>query len=141
MTDMRAKLVGYLRAYRAQMTYIAVIVMVYLLFFALGVTCPIKHILGISCPGCGMSRAWFHAITFRLAEAWNYHPLFWIVPIAALAWLGKQKYPRLGRCVLWITAGLMLLVYLLRMIDLTDSVVVFAPMDGAIGKIIQWILQ
>ncbi len=138
---MRAKLVDFLRANRTPITYGIVIVLAYLLFFALGVTCPIKHILGISCPGCGMSRAWFHAITFRFSEAMDYHPLFWIVPIAALAWLGKPKFPRLGNCVLWTTAGLMLLVYLLRMIDLTDSIVVFAPMDGAIGKIIQWILH
>ncbi|MDE7047571.1 MAG: DUF2752 domain-containing protein, partial [Lachnospiraceae bacterium] len=37
---------------------IAAVLMVYGLFTVLGIGCPIKFITGISCMGCGMTRAW-----------------------------------------------------------------------------------
>lgn len=138
---MRAKLVAFMRAYRTPLTYGAVIVLTYLLLFALGITCPIKHMLGISCPGCGMSRAWFHALTFRFAEAMGYHPLFWIVPVVAIAWLFRNRHPRIWNCILWSAVGLMLAVYVLRLIDTTDAVVVFDPQNGAILRTLRWIMQ
>ncbi|MBR3318571.1 MAG: DUF2752 domain-containing protein [Atopobiaceae bacterium] len=42
--------------------------------------CPIKFWTGISCPGCGMTRAWISALTLRFDLALAYHPLFWMVP-------------------------------------------------------------
>ena len=34
------------------------IVLFYVVIESLGVTCPILYLTGISCAGCGMSRAW-----------------------------------------------------------------------------------
>lgn len=36
---------------------IAVVVLLYLVLEGFGITCPIKFLTGISCAGCGMSRA------------------------------------------------------------------------------------
>ena len=38
-------------------TSVATVVVLYVIIESFGVTCPIKYITGISCAGCGMSRA------------------------------------------------------------------------------------
>ena len=41
-----------------------------------GITCPILFLTGISCAGCGMSRAWFCVLRMDFTGAFRYHPLF-----------------------------------------------------------------
>lgn len=54
------------------------------LWVAFSLPCPIRHITGIICPGCGMGRAWLAAMRLDLAQAFRYHPLFWSVPALPL---------------------------------------------------------
>ena len=114
------------------------VIVLYALLFALGITCPIKYVTGISCPGCGMSRACFSALRLDFGAAFAYHPL-WIllVPFAVAAAVLFLKKKRRALRVL-ITAGvvLMLAVYVWRMIDPCDPVTVFEPQNGLIGRII-----
>ncbi|MBQ8741022.1 MAG: DUF2752 domain-containing protein [Clostridia bacterium] len=63
--------------------YIAVL----LLFWTFGIPCLYKHLLGFCCPGCGMSRAYFSLLRLDFVAAFNYHPMFWSVPIAYLYFL------------------------------------------------------
>lgn len=37
---------------------------------------PYKYITGISCAGCGMTRAWIALLHFDINTAFMYHPLF-----------------------------------------------------------------
>lgn len=55
-----------------------------LALYLLDLGCVFKGITGLSCPGCGMTRAWLAALRLDLAAAVAYHPLFWTVPIALL---------------------------------------------------------
>lgn len=55
-----------------------------LALYLLDLGCVFKGITGLSCPGCGMTRAWLAALKLDLAAAVAYHPLFWTVPIALL---------------------------------------------------------
>ncbi len=52
------------------------IALFYLLLESLGITCPIKFCTGISCAGCGMSRAWLALLRGDLGAAVSFHPLF-----------------------------------------------------------------
>ena len=61
--------------------FILIIACFYILLECVGITCPIKFITGISCAGCGMSRAWISLLKLDLKNAFYYHPLFWSVPI------------------------------------------------------------
>ena len=61
----------------------------YMAMESIGITCPIKFITGISCAGCGMSRAWMAFLQLDIAKAFAYHPLFWLVPIAVIVLLCK----------------------------------------------------
>lgn len=114
----------------------------YLLLQCAGITCPIKFVTGVSCPGCGMSRAWFSLLRLDFFAAYAYHPLFWL-PVPALAvFLLRARLPR--RVYLAVMAGMgaaFLLVYGARMLDTTDSIVVFAPGEGALWRLLTWFWQ
>lgn len=46
-----------------------------------GVHCIIKELTGITCPGCGMTRAYISLLRFDFAGAFRYHKMFWSVPV------------------------------------------------------------
>ena len=98
----------------------------FVLFGLVGMDCRIKSLTGLPCPTCGMSRAWLCALRLDLPAAFFWHPLFWTVPLVALALLfGDLKKPWLQR-MLWLLLGLFLLVYLGRMVLFFPD---FPPMD------------
>ena len=46
---------------------LAAVALFYIVIESLGVTCPILFLTGISCAGCGMSRAWLSLLRLDLA--------------------------------------------------------------------------
>ena len=72
-------------------TSVAAVVVLYVILESFGVTCPIKYITGISCAGCGMSRAWIALLHFNIHEAFMYHPLFFLPPVVGIVMLLKSK--------------------------------------------------
>ena len=70
---------------------VTAVVVLYMAMESIGITCPIKFITGISCAGCGMSRAWLAFLQLDMAKAFAYHPLFWLVPITVIVLLCKSK--------------------------------------------------
>lgn len=66
---------------------VTAVVVLYTAMESIGITCPIKFITGISCAGCGMSRAWMAFLQLDIAKAFAYHPLFGLVPIAVIVLL------------------------------------------------------
>lgn len=46
--------------------------------------CIIKYITGIPCPGCYITRGVLAAFRFDFVAAWNYHPMFWSIPVLYL---------------------------------------------------------
>ena len=55
---------------------VTAVVVLYTAMESIGITCPIKFITGISCAGCGMSRAWMAFLQLDIAKAFAYHPSF-----------------------------------------------------------------
>ncbi len=114
------------------------VALLYAALFAFGCTCPIKWILGISCPGCGMTRACISAARLDFESAFAYHPL-WIalLPYAVvyllLVWKRKEKELRV-----WTIGGAMLMVgiYIWRMYASVNDVVVFEPQNGLVGRML-----
>ena len=98
----------------------------------LGITCPIKFITGISCPGCGMTRAWISVLWHHdLHRALHYHPLFWLpVPALLLLVFGDRLPDRVFRGLLFLMLALYLTVYGIRLADPADEVVWFHPERG-----------
>lgn len=95
--------------------------------------CPVKYFLGISCPGCGMTRAWLSLLRFDLSGAFACHPLFWTAPFIAIAFLYEDQIDfRRYRWVLIGTAALFLTVYIVRLFYFPNSIVVWEPENGVI---------
>ena len=121
---------------RKDVSALAGIALFYVLIESLGVTCPIRFLTGISCAGCGMSRAWLSLLRLDLAGALYYHPLFWLpIPAAALL-LFRDRLPKRAFTVgLSLCGVLFILVYFIRL-GLPGEVVVFAPQQGLIWRLL-----
>ena len=119
-------------------TSVAAVVVLYVILESLGVTCPIKYITGISCAGCGMSRAWIALLHFNLHEAFMYHPLFFLPPVVVIVMLLKSKINiKFYKIFMFTMAGAFVIVYLYRMFIGTGDIVVFEPQNNIIFRIIR----
>lgn len=82
--------------------------------------CPINFIFGIPCPGCGMSRALFYALTLNFEKAFAMHPLFALVPLALIAYsylyIFKNKKFLSNKISLCILGTVLIITYIVRMI-------------------------
>ena len=117
---------------------LAAIAALYTALHFLGFGCPIKALTGVSCAGCGMTRAWMEALSGNWGAAFAYHPLFWTVPFGVLVFLFRRRMPRrLVTGLAWAAGIAFLAVYALRLADPADSVVVFAPETGLFYRILR----
>ena len=121
---------------RDDLRAVAAIALFYLFIEALGVTCPIRFLTGISCAGCGMSRAWMSLLRLDIPAAFSYHPLFWLpIPGAAVLLLRRKLSDRLFKGCLGAACVLFITVYLFRLFSPEDQIVVFQPSQGLIARI------
>lgn len=44
-----------------------------------GIGCPIRKLMGIPCPSCGMTRATLAFLRLRLREAFDWHPMVFLI--------------------------------------------------------------
>lgn len=117
---------------------VTAVVVLYTAMESIGITCPIKFITGISCAGCGMSRAWMAFFQLDMAKAFEYHPLFWLVPIAVIVLLCKSKINiKIYKIFMFTIAGAFVIVYLYRMFIGDGNVVVFEPQNNIVFRIIR----
>lgn len=47
--------------------------------------CLMRELIKVPCPACGMSRALLALVRLDIAKAFEYHPVFWVFPIACLS--------------------------------------------------------
>lgn len=117
---------------------VAAVVILYIILESFGVTCPIKYLTGISCAGCGMSRAWISLLHFNFRDAFMYHPLFFLPPVALIIMLCKSKINiKFYKIFMFTIAGAFVIVYLYRMIAGNDNIVVFEPQNNIIFRIMR----
>ncbi len=125
------------RLFEAVLSLLA-IVGVYLVLFAFGITCPIKWLTGVSCPGCGMSRACFSLLRFDFPAAFGYHPVVFAMPafVGLYVFFALKQMKRSREAVIYVFAAVMMATYFIRLF--TDSpIVVFEPSDGAFVRAIK----
>ena len=78
--------------------------------------CPVKFWTGVSCPGCGMTRAWLSALTLHLDLAFAYHPLFWSIPPIFLLVAVRNRLPkRLFFAVISVILIAFIVVWVIRL--------------------------
>jgi hypothetical protein len=109
--------------------------------FYLILGCPIQFFTGISCMGCGMSRAAVALLQLDFSLAFHMHPLIFIMPIVALIIIFRKKIPKnvmITLCV--IGAVLMIGTYIYRIVTGSD-VIYIEPENGFFYKIITYIFN
>ena len=121
------------------LTAVFAVVAFYIVLSILGIGCPIKWVTGISCAGCGMTRAYLSLLHLDIKHAFIYHPLFWSVPLILLIIVLRMagRVPtRTANYVKYLTAFLFLIVYVVRLLDPEDIIVVAKIQEGLIWKAI-----
>jgi hypothetical protein len=80
--------------------------------------CPFLNITGIPCPSCGMTRACLRAARLDFRGAFEFHPLFWVIPvIPLLSFINERGWIReraLSRCYIGL-AVLTVVVWVVRL--------------------------
>lgn len=59
--------------------------------YSITVGCPFRRLTAIPCPFCGMTRAVLSALRLDFTSAFNYHPLFFLIPLLGLFLLFHVK--------------------------------------------------
>lgn len=108
-----------------------------LFLYLTNIGCPIKFITGISCPGCGMTRALFSLLRLDVKSAVYYHPLVFVMPIIVIIILLRNKLGRrLFKIFTVFFIVLFIAVYICRMADAGNSIVQINVRNGLIGRIV-----
>ena len=125
------------RSRRKDIEAVAVIGLFYVVLESLGVTCPILFLTGVSCAGCGMSRAWLALLRLDLPAAFYFHPLFWLpVPVAIGFLLRRRIPPKVRRALAALVCVLFLATYFVRLLSPDDTVVVWEPAKGLLYRLL-----
>lgn len=104
------------------------------IFYILDIGCIFKKLSGLSCPGCGMTRAWLSFLKGDIGKAFYYHPLFWmIIVIPAITLIRKRISDSLFNGILICCIVLLMVCYLIRLFSGSD-IVSFNPYNSLIIK-------
>lgn len=116
----------------------AVILFVYVVMHFIGIGCPIKFVTGISCMGCGMTRAWAALLRLDFAAAFYYHPLFMLPPVAVIVYLAKSKINlKIYKIIMLTMAMAFITIYVYRLVFTDGDIVVFEPKNSIIFRLIE----
>ena len=117
---------------------LAVILGVCLLRFALELPCPIAYLVGVSCPGCGMTRGLWSLVTLDLPAAWHFHPAAFALPPTCILWAvcRLKGWNKAANATLIAFAILLILIYLWRIATDGGGVLVLDPRNGLIGRML-----
>ena len=102
------------------------------------IPCPISFFTGISCPGCGMTRALFSLLQLDFGAALYYHPLIYLciimIPVFAIVHIKKKHSAK--KILLIACAVIFIAVYLYRFLILKSPVLHFTPENGIFVRLL-----
>lgn len=129
--------------YEKKIAPVVTIVALYAVLQAFEITCPIKYLTGISCAGCGTTRAWFSFLRGDIKTAFYYHPLFLMPMFVILLYFKRNSIDKRfshGILVLLILSYAILYIYRMKT-GCSGTIVVFEPQNGLIGRGIQAVVK
>lgn len=125
-----------LKQYREFIYPAIIIIFVYVCMHFMGIGCPIKFVTGVSCLGCGMTRAWGAVLRFDFDAAFYYHPLFAVPPAVLVIYLFKSKMNlKIYKIIMLTIMVAFITIYLYRLIYAEGDVVVFEPRNNILFRI------
>lgn len=116
------------------------VVAFYAFLQCIGITCPVKFVTGISCAGCGMTRAWMALLHLDFSKAVYYHPLFWLPPVALVIFACRKRMnQKVYKILMFTMAVVFVIVYICRLVKGNNEIVVFQPQKSAIIQFAEFI--
>lgn len=113
----------------------------YACLYLFRIPCPIRMATGVSCAGCGMTRAYLSLFHGNIPGAFHYHPLFLLPPFAVVWICFEPKIPKhVYRIVFAIGLVAYIGVYIYRLLTPND-VIVIAPQDGYYVRVLMGIKE
>lgn len=93
---------------------------VWLPLTGLGVPCVFRHVTGLLCPGCGITRATISMLQLEVYQAFRFNPIvFCLLPLALVYMLARyRRSARLAHIMMVIMVGITLCFGVLRNIPL-----------------------
>ncbi len=86
------------------------------LLYVTGIGCPVRYILGVECPGCGITHALADCLRLDFAAAFRHNPMVFLLPPLFL-WFIKDgkvfKNERLNNVFLWLILGIFGIYFIL----------------------------
>lgn len=115
-----------------------IVVSIYTILNLFGTGCPIKFFTGISCAGCGMTRAWISLLQLDIKGAFHYHPLVIVPLIYIVIYFFKNKLSKkLRKILVYIGIMLFAVVYIFRILNPDDTTVDINIKNGLIYKFLK----
>lgn len=112
------------------------VVFLYIMLDILGIGCPIRFLTGISCLGCGMTRAWLAVLRLDWKGAFYYHPAFWLPPLILLVYLLKNKINiKFYKIFMFTSILLFVIIYFVRLMQADNDIVVFQPYNNVLLRV------
>ena len=129
------KLKNLIIKYKNVLLLIPALIVYCLIMHFTGIHCPIKFLTGVSCGGCGMTRAYVALLKGDFAGAFNAHPLFILPPVVVVVLMNKSKLTeKVYKIFIFTVISVFVIVYLYRLILGSGDIVVFEPQNGLIFK-------
>lgn len=121
---------------------VVVILFVYWIFVSIThIGCPIRFLTGISCAGCGMSRAIMAVVHLDFHQAFYYHPLYVLLPVIGIVVCFWERIsPRVQRGLVYLTGILFIAVYIFRLVQGCEVVQIDLT-QGLIYRLMKMVLQ
>lgn len=97
----------------------------------LGSACPVYLILGIPCPGCGMTRAWISLFSGDITKAFYFHPAFFAAAIIVVCVILSEIKPKLKKSK--VITGIYLVLCVAFLAAYIYRMIVFFPNEEPIN--------
>ena len=94
------------------MKYSLILILVILTIIIIDYNCPIYNIIGIPCPGCGITRAFKALLQLDFNEVLIHNASIYLYVIASVAFILKFKY---CKKIIIMCISLIIVYYLFRM--------------------------
>ncbi|MFV0381422.1 MAG: DUF2752 domain-containing protein [Breznakia sp.] len=89
---------------------------IFLSVYLFDVGCIFRKFFHISCPSCGLTRAWLSFLSLNPMKAFYFHPLFWSIPIILYLFVVFDTTKSYQKILIYFLSFLFLVVYFIRLI-------------------------
>lgn len=103
--------------------------------------CPFRFLTGISCPGCGMTRAFCSVLKGDFPLAAYYNKFIFVLPFPLLAFFLRKQ---IGIKAFYLIALIFIIgfiFYYIRRMAEPNDIVYIRPTQGAIYKIMEFLKE